>query len=94
MVLAGIEWVDANPNADPRFQGFKDVFGLCLEDNEDAKSLVNAMMDAPVYFDGKLLQKRVGDDCTGAIYHAACQHVMAYRRLGWDEYCRQLRERH
>jgi hypothetical protein len=93
MVLAGISWVDAHPSADPHFRGYKGVYGVLSEDNDDAKAMVAAMMDAPVYLDGKQLQAHVGDDCTGAMHHASCQHVLAYKRLGWDEYQRQLRER-
>lgn len=89
MVLAGIAWIDAHPDADLQFQGFKNVFGLVTEESADARALVKAMMDAPV----PGVQERVGDDCTGAMHHAAVNHVMAYKRLGWQEYQRQLRER-
>jgi hypothetical protein len=93
MVLAGIQWVDENPSADPRFHGYKGVYGVLCEDNDDAKAMVKAMMDAPVLLDGKKIQERAGDDCTGAMHQASCGHVMAYKRLGWDEYCKKLRER-
>jgi hypothetical protein len=93
MTLAGIAWIDANPTADPHFHGYKGIYGVLSEDNDDAKKLVEAMMDAPVMLDGKQIQAHVKDDCTGAMHHASCQHVMAYKRLGWDEYCKQLRER-
>jgi hypothetical protein len=93
MVLAGIRWVDEHPEADPHFHGYQGIYGVLTEDNDDAKAMVAAMMDAPVLFDGQEIQKRAGDDCTGAMHQASCSHVMAYKRLGWDEYCRQLRER-
>ncbi len=93
MVITGIRWIDGHPDADIQVSGFKGVFGLVTEESQDAKELVKAMMDAPVYLDGKKLQDRVRDDCTGAMHHAAINHVMAYKRLGWDEYKRQLQER-
>ena len=93
MTLAGIKWIDEHPEADPHFRGYKGIYGVLYEDNDDAKAMVKAMMDASVYLDGKELQKRAGDDCTGAMHHAACNHVLAYKRLGWDEYCKELRER-
>lgn len=93
MTLAGIEWIDAHPGAEPHFHGYEGIYGVLLEDNADAKALVEHMMDAPVILDGKLLQEHARDDCTGAMHQASCGHVMAYKRLGWDEYRRQLRER-
>lgn len=93
MVLAGIAWVDGHPHADLKFEGSPQIFGVIIEKDDDAKSLTDTMMAAPVYFEGKLLQERAGDDCTGAMHHASVSHVMAYKRLGWDEYCKQLRER-
>lgn len=93
MTLAGIAWVDANPTADPHFHGYKGIYGILSEDNDDAKAMVAAMMDAPVMFDGKEIQKRAGDDCTGAMHQASCQHVLAYKKLGWDEYRKQLQNR-
>lgn len=93
MVLAGIRWIDAHPSADPHFRGYKGIYGVLTEDNDDAKAMVKAMMEAPVFHDGEKIQERVGDDCTGAMHQASCQHVLAYKRLGWEEYRRQLRER-
>jgi hypothetical protein len=93
MVLAGIQWIDEHPEADPHFRGFKNIYGLLMEDNDDAKEMVKAMMDAPVFFEGKKIQERVRDDCTGAMHQASSSHVLAYKRLGWDEYCKELRER-
>lgn len=80
MALAGMDWLDANPAADPKFKGFRNVYGLVVEDNDDAKALSAAITS-------------VCDDCTGAMHQACVSHALAYKRLGWDEYCRQLRER-
>lgn len=74
MVVAGLEWLDAHPNADPKFHGYKDVFGLIAEDNEDAKALSEAVIDAS------------GRDCTGAMHQQAIQHILWIRKNGWDKY--------
>lgn len=81
MVLAGIEWIDSHPDADPQFKGSRAIFGIIIEDNNDAKALTEAIL-APAK-----------GEATGAMHHAAVGHVLAYKRLGWDEYVRQLRER-
>lgn len=90
MVIAGIAYIDEHPDAEFKFHGYKDVYGIAVEDNDDAKALTKAMMDAPVILDGKQIQVRAGDDCTGAMHHAAVGHCCAYKRLGWDEYRKQL----
>lgn len=81
MVLAGIAWMDAHPDSDPKFHGFRDVYGVILEDNEDARGLAEAVIAA------------AKGEATGAQHHACIGHVLAYRRLGWDRYCARLRER-
>lgn len=91
MVLAGIRWLDEHPKADPCFKGFKNVFGFIADDNDDAKALTKAIMDAEIVDDGKRI--RCGEQATGAMHHATVQHCLAYKRLGWEEYSRQLRER-
>lgn len=93
MVLAGIRWIDEHPDADLHFEASPQIFGVAIEKGHDAILLTAAMMDAPVYHDGKLLHEHVKQDCTGAMHHAAINHVLAYKRLGWVEYQRQLRER-
>lgn len=81
MVLAGIKWIDEHPDADPHFRGYKNIYGIINEENDDAKALTAAIL-VPV--DG---------DCTGAMHQASIGHVLAYKRLGWDAYCKELRER-
>lgn len=91
MVLAGIRWIDAHPDADPIFKGFQGVFGVAMEENADARALTEAIMDAEVVMDdGRVTQAR--HEATGAMHHAAINNVFAYKRLGWEEYVRQRRE--
>ncbi len=81
MLAAGLEWLDANPSADPRFQGFKGIYGIITEENEDAKALSRAVVDA------------ADNDCTGAMHQAVISHCLAVRKIGWDAYCVKMRER-
>lgn len=82
MVLGGLAWFDEHPDAAPQFHGYKNVTGICIEDNEDAKALSEAIVSAAP-----------DRDCTGAMHQAAVSHVMFIRNNGWAEYARQLRER-
>lgn len=91
MVLAGIHWLDEHPESKPEFKGYKEVFGLISENNNDAMSLTKAIMNARVMMDGK--EVRCGDECTGAMHHAAINHCMRYKQVGWDEYVVEMTER-
>ena len=64
MILAGLKWFDAHPGADPKFHTFANVYGICSEDNDDAKALTKAMTAPP------------NDDCTGAMHQATVSHVL------------------
>lgn len=88
MVLAGIQWIDEHPEADPLFHGFRGVYGIVMEDNDDAKALTKAIMDAPVTMDDGSVT-RAGEEATGAMHQAAVGNVLAYKRLGWEQYRRQ-----
>jgi len=79
MVVAGLKWLDAHPTAEPKFHGYKDVYGICMEDNQDAKDLSSAMVKA-------------ADDCTGAMHQATVSRVLWIRRNGWDKYVAECRK--
>lgn len=86
MVLAGLDWLDGHPTADPKFHGFTDVYGVLVDDNDDAKALSKAMVDAAdaKYPDGGV---------TGAMHQACVQHVLFVRKHGWDRYVADLKAR-
>lgn len=89
MLKAGCEWWDAHPDADPKFKGNKDVFGVILEANADAEALTKAIMDAPIKSEeGK--ETTAGKEATGAMHHAVIQHCMMIRKNGWDWYVDQM----
>lgn len=73
MLDAGLQWFDANPNADPLFKGFEGVYGVLSDDNEDAKALSSAVTS-------------VADGCTGAMHQAVISSVLWIRKNGWDKY--------
>lgn len=78
MVKAGMEWLDANPNADPKFRGYERVYGVVTEDNEDAKALTEAVI-APT-----------NGDCTGAMHQATVGACLWIRKNGWDAYVKAM----
>jgi len=80
MVIAGLEWWDDNPDADPVFKGFKDVYGIIMDENDDAKALSKAVLDGS------------GGDCTGAMHQATISHIMVIRKEGWDWYVNKMEE--
>lgn len=81
MLKAGLEWLDAHPDADPKFHGFKGVYGIIDEDNEDAEALTKAIIDAS------------GGGATGAMHQAVVSHCLVIRKEGWDHYVEKMSER-
>ena len=81
MALAGMQWFDEHPDADPKFHGYRGITGVISEDNDDAKALTDAIMAAS------------GGDCTGAMHQACVSHALAYKRLGWDGYRAEMLKR-
>lgn len=92
MVEAGIAWMDAHPEADPQFYGYKGIYGIITEDNADAEALSEAILGAAFTDPETGKPTTVGEyGATGAMHQACIGHVLAYKRLGWDEYGRQRR---
>lgn len=77
MLRAGLQWLEAHPDADPKFQGFKGVFGLIVEDNDDAKALSAAVSGAI-------------HDCTGAMHQAVIATCFYVKANGWEGYCAEM----
>lgn len=78
MVLAGLEWLDAHPEEDPKFSHCPQIYGVVNEDNDAAKALSKVVMDAC-------------DGCSGAMHHAAIMHVVQIKHIGWEKYCEIMR---
>lgn len=80
MLIAGLEWFDEHPAADPKFQGMRGVFGVLLDDNDDAKAL------------SKVVVLASGGDATGAMHQAVIQSVLWIRKNGWAAYQAAMRK--
>lgn len=78
MVRAGCEWLDAHPEAKPEFRGYKNIYGIISEENDDAKALTKAIVDAS------------GGDCTGAMHQASVTHVLQIHAHDWEWYCAEM----
>lgn len=81
MLAAGLEWLDAHPKAAPKFMGFKGIYGVLADDNDDGKALSAAVVAGA---DG---------DCTGAMHQAVISHCMFIRKNGWERYCADISQR-
>lgn len=79
MVVAGLEWFDAHPEAKPVFKQYENITGICSEENQDAKDLTEAII------------KPSEGDCTGAMHQACVNHVLGIRTYGWDKYVTDMR---
>lgn len=79
MVVAGLNWCDEHPNADLSYKEYQNIYGITTDESEDMKLMQKAMA-------------AVNDGCSGAQMQASMAHVMAVRKYGWDDYCRQMRE--
>lgn len=74
MVIAGVEWLDEHPDAEPEILEMENVIGLVKADNDAAEQLTDVMADA------------AEDTPTGAMMHACVRHVIYVGENGWDEY--------
>jgi hypothetical protein len=82
MVIGGVKWFEEHPNADPHFYGYKGIYGLCLEDNEDAKALTRAVVEAAGEFGP-----------SGAMHQATIAHILHIKQVGWQKYTEEMKER-
>lgn len=83
MLNAGVHWLNEHPNADPKFLGYTNVTGICLEDNQDAKNLTKAVIDGAGEY-----------GATGAMHHHVIARVLKIKEKGWEWYCAELRKHH
>ena len=76
MLDAGVKWVIAHPDADCRFKGFEGVYGLIMDDNEDARALTKTVVGAV-------------KNSSGAMHHAVISRVLWIKAHGWDAYVQE-----
>lgn len=46
MLAAALDWLDAHPEAEPKYRGYEGFYGLISEENADAKALSKATCEA------------------------------------------------
>lgn len=80
MVITGMQWLDEHPGSNPTFDEFENVYGMTTNENDDMKTMQEAM------------NKSIGDEATGAMMQACTNHVLAARKLGWNEYIKKMEE--
>jgi hypothetical protein len=78
MVIAGMKWFDENKDANPKYHGFENFFGLVIEDNEEAEKLTQCMNDA------------ANGQATGAMMQACLSHVKYAKQHGWPKYIEMM----
>jgi hypothetical protein len=81
MLIAGINWLDAHPGASPEFGSYENIYGIIIENNEDAKSLTEAVVVAS------------GRNCTGVMHQAVISHCLWIKKYGWDKYVIEMSKR-
>lgn len=75
MLVAGLKWLEEHPNTDPKFHGWKNVYGIVREDNDDAKALSEAVVSgAP------------DRDCTGAMHQAVIGATLWIKENDLEKY--------
>lgn len=92
MVVAGVEWFDEHPDAEPKFKKLRGqtesgeeirFHGGKFPDNDDAEALCDAMNEAA---------KAAGGGASGAMMEYCTNHVGFVREHGWDEYVELMEE--
>ena len=77
MVVAGLEWLDNNPKANPTFDQYKNIYGLTTNENKDMEKMQDVML-------------KVCDGCSGAMMQATTNHVLHIKKVGWDKYIKEM----
>jgi hypothetical protein len=77
MVVAGLEWWDAHPDADVSYKEYKNIYGLTTGESDDCKLMEKAMLESV-------------PDCSGAMMQASKGHIMFIHKNGWDKYVEEM----
>ena len=77
MVLAGLQWIENNPNCELSYKTYKNIYGLTTGESKDMELCQEAMIEAV-------------EDCSGAMLQAAMGHLMFIKVNGWDEYKHEM----
>lgn len=78
MVVSGMEWLDANKEANPTFDQFKNIYGLTANENKDMELMQTHMNEA------------IDKGASGAMMQACTNHVLFASKNGWDKYIEEI----
>jgi hypothetical protein len=84
MIIAGLEWLDEHPDADPIFYTAKNVYGSLVGHDPAAQDMMRVM--------GNAASDEGGGGATVAMMQACVQVCMWCRENSWEEYCKIMRE--
>ena len=86
MIVAGLEWLDDHPDADPIFYEPKSehirIYGAVVGHNIPAQEMMRIMS----------LAADENGGATGAMMEACIQVCLWCRENSWEEYCKIMRE--
>ncbi len=85
MLKSGLDWWDTFSDANPKYHRFKGIYGICIEDNNDARDLDRAiqMGAGSVDLNGEMM---------GEIHQAVVGSILYIRKHGWEKYKEQMRK--
>ena len=79
MVIAGVEWCDAHPNAVLDYKIYSGIYGVTTDETPDTKEMQKVMNDS------------TGNGCSGAMMQCTMGHVLHIREVGWDKYVEEMK---
>ena len=83
MVLAGVRWIEKNPDKNPQYKGYRNIYGILIDDNDDAKELTSYVVKRTRRYGG----------ATGAMHHACISHILYIKANGWKKYAEEMVEK-
>lgn len=90
MLHAAVTWLlHEKPRSDPKFHSYKDIYGVMIEDNDDAKELSRISCDAATE-NGKHPE----NGASGAQHQTVISRALFIKANSWEEYCRRLKDLH
>lgn len=93
MLIRTLDFWDEQPeDFDPKYHSYENITGVMVDDNDDAKLLDKAMMDAEIVF-GNGERERCGDGASGAMHQAVVSHAFFARANGWEKYVEHMSSR-
>ncbi len=85
-------WDEQLGTFDPQYHSYENITGVMVDDNDDAKMLDKAMMDAEIVF-GNGECERCRDGASGAMHQAVVSHALFVRANGWEKYVEHMSAR-